>query len=139
MSFPKLGTTRNTLGRINFKPVNSSPGPNFWVKIPRDEVGYFPQSPEFSEVKLPKMRIGIEKVGDEEIKMKRQKLAFTCGKYQLDSNGNVPDSSDRLIFVKRRAKDGRFVSKNTGKKTGKFEFRPFFAAFIQATASSERC
>ena len=72
------------------------------MKIPRDEVGNFPQSPEFSEVKLPKMRIGIEKVGDEEIKMKRQKLAFTCGKYQLDSNGNVPDSSDRLIFVKRR-------------------------------------
>ena len=48
----------------------------------------FPQSPEFSKVKVPKRRIGIEKFGDEEIKMKRGTLAFLLeGKYQSDKPG----------------------------------------------------
>ena len=32
---------------------------------------------------------------------------------------SVPNSSDELIFVKIRAKDGHFLEKNTGAKTGK--------------------
>ena len=35
---------------------------------------------------------------------------------------SVTNSSDGLIFVKRRAKDGRFFSKNTGVRRAKFKF-----------------
>ena len=39
---------------------------------------------------------------------------------------SVPNSSDRLIFVKRRALDGPFLDKNTGFRRAKFTFLIFF-------------
>ena len=50
----------------------------------------------------------------------------------LDGNewGSVPNSSDGLIFVKRRALDGPFLDKNTGfrraHRRAKFTFLIFF-------------
>ena len=34
----------------------------------------------------------------------------------------LPNSSDRLIFVKRQAKDGRYFIKNTSVRQAKFKF-----------------
>ena len=55
---------------------------------------------------------------------------------------SVPNSSNGLIFVKRRAKDRHFFSKNTGvrpaKRRAKFKFHPSLAALSCATARSER-
>ena len=42
---------------------------------------------------------------------------------------SVPNSSDRLIFVKIRAKDGRYFSKNTGEKTGKTQVFVILSSF----------
>ena len=39
----------------------------------------------------------------------------------LSWSSSVTNSSDGLIFVKRRAKDGRFFSKNTGVRRAKFK------------------
>ena len=58
-----------------------------------------------------------------------------------DGSLSVPNSSEGIILVKRRAKDGRFFSKNTGdrraKRRAKFKFGPSFVAFSYATARSE--
>ena len=53
-----------------------------------------------------------------------------CLHASVDSRtGSVTNSSDGLIFVTRRAKDGRFFSKDTGvgqARQAKFKFRPSF-------------
>ena len=42
---------------------------------------------------------------------------------------SVPNSSDELIFVKIRAKDGHFLDKNTGAKTGKTQVLVILSSF----------
>ena len=42
---------------------------------------------------------------------------------------SVSNSSDGLIYVKRQAKNGRFFSKITGKKTCKIQVLPVFCCF----------
>ena len=52
--------------------------------------------------------------------------------------GSVPNSSDRLIFVKRRAKNGRFLDKNTGAKTGKTQVLVILSSFCVRRAIFQR-
>ena len=47
-------------------------------------------------------------------------------KYGQNGHRSVPNSSDGLIFAKRRALDGRFLDKNTGFRRAKFTFLIFF-------------
>ena len=43
---------------------------------------------------------------------------------------SVPNSSDRLIFVKRRAKNGRFLDKNTGVRRAQRRANSGFSDFV---------
>ena len=66
----------------------------------------------------------------------KRRFAWSWGRVADHKRGkrSVPNSSDGLIFVKSRAKDGRFFSKNTGvrraKRRAKLKFLWFCRLFV---------